>query len=198
MRSFTTIPNFPKYEINRRGDIRRIGKNKLLSNSIEHKNSTSYARVTLFIKGQRYYLRVHRLVGIVFIPNPANLPEIDHKDTNGLNNHVSNLEWVTSQENIIRAFKNNPIEKTAICSLGGKAGALVMQTKATIKYKHILGHRFVKFYPGGQLIPAAAITYLCTCGVKRTASVMWKELRKHNGKCPACTNTINRSSESLL
>lgn len=46
----------------------------------------------------RQYL-VHRLVAEKYIPNPDNLPQVNHKDRNRLNNDPSNLEWVTNQEN---------------------------------------------------------------------------------------------------
>jgi len=43
---------------------------------------------------------VHRLVAKAFIPNPDNLPLVDHIDNNSTNNHVSNLRWVTNQQNM--------------------------------------------------------------------------------------------------
>ena len=43
---------------------------------------------------------VHRLVAITYIPNPNNLPVVNHKDENSRNNCVNNLEWCTMQYNI--------------------------------------------------------------------------------------------------
>ncbi len=58
-----------------------------------------YKKVELTNNGfsKRYY--VHRLVAEAFIPNPDNLPEVNHKDEIASNNHVDNLEWCTHKYN---------------------------------------------------------------------------------------------------
>lgn len=47
--------------------------------------------------GSNYYL--HKSVAELFIPNPDNKPQVDHIDTDRLNNHIDNLRWCTRQEN---------------------------------------------------------------------------------------------------
>lgn len=59
-----------------------------------------YQTVCLCRDGISETLSVHRLVAQAFIPNPDNLPEINHKDENPMNNRVENLEWCSRQYNI--------------------------------------------------------------------------------------------------
>lgn len=77
-----------------------LGRVKSLSNSKDRKekilNQTcrnGYCMVTLYKNHTRTTFSVHRLVAQSFIPNPNNLPEINHIDENKTNNHVYNLEW---------------------------------------------------------------------------------------------------------
>lgn len=78
------------------------------------KSKYGYLTVGLYKKCKHKVFRVNRLVAEAFIPNPENKPEVNHKDTNKENNHVSNLEWNTRSENQIHAYENKlqiPITK---------------------------------------------------------------------------------------
>lgn len=191
------VPNFPKYVASSTGLVANKKDYKPLAISYKKTNVTTYARVTLFKEGIRYYKQLHRIIAETFLANPNQLPEVDHKDANGLNNHINNLEWVTRATNIQRAFARNSDIKRSICAKGGKLGGAALQRKAEEKYSNMLQERFIKFYPAKTIYSTAAVRYQCKCGILRTASIMWKELRAHNGICPICTNTVKRSSQSL-
>lgn len=51
---------------------------------------------------------VHRIVAIAFVPNPENKPFVDHIDEDKLNNHPSNLQWLTNRENLAKSAIENP------------------------------------------------------------------------------------------
>lgn len=63
---------------------------------------TGYVQITISGKIDKL---AHRLVAEAFIPNPLNKPQVNHIDGNRANNLVSNLEWVTAQENILHSFR---------------------------------------------------------------------------------------------
>jgi HNH endonuclease/NUMOD4 motif len=68
--------------------------------------SMGYMQVQLIDGNKRKYFYVHQLVAKAFIPNPNDLPKVNHKDGNKSNNHYSNLEWCTQKQNIHHALQN--------------------------------------------------------------------------------------------
>lgn len=73
-----------------------LRKGKMLSPA---KDKNGYLKVNLSCNGKNNIIRVHRLVAQVFIENPDNLPEINHKDEDKTNNSVDNLEWCDRKYN---------------------------------------------------------------------------------------------------
>lgn len=67
----------------------------------QHVDSDGYRVTCLTGKDKKYKtFKVHRLVAMAFIPNPNNLPQVNHKDENKQNNCVWNLEWCTNEYNV--------------------------------------------------------------------------------------------------
>lgn len=97
------IEDFPLYAILETGHIYSFKTNKYLSKTLRN----GYEKLTLFNKDKCKTFVVHRLVANAFIPNPENKLEVNHKDGNKLNNHISNLEWNTRMENYQHAVENN-------------------------------------------------------------------------------------------
>lgn len=68
------------------------------------KNWAGYMRVQLYDNNKSKIYSVHRIVAQVFIPNPNNLPEVNHIDHDRSNNKVENLEWCTRSQNAKHSF----------------------------------------------------------------------------------------------
>ena len=90
---WVNIENHPSYFISNFGRVFSKKSNKVMKNRVVSKNG--YQQITL----DNSQLLVHRLVAQAFIPNPNNLPCVNHKDENKKNNDVRNLEWCTYKYN---------------------------------------------------------------------------------------------------
>lgn len=103
--------------------ISNFGKIKSLERKVKNGNNTfriqkehlikltpnlerhGYVYCMLYKDNKSYSRQVHRLVAKTFIPNPNNLPQVNHIDGNKENNSINNLEWCTDIENKKHAWK---------------------------------------------------------------------------------------------
>ena len=90
------------YEVTKCGKVFSKRSNKELTGCVD---LAGYRKIAPRINGTRYQTTAHRLVALKYIPNPNNLPQVNHKDGDKLNNHVSNLEWCTPKHNIRHAHR---------------------------------------------------------------------------------------------
>ena len=86
-----------KYQVSNLGRVWSIGSQKYLKGSTD---KDGYMCVYLTAKnGKTKIEKIHRLVALVFLDNPNNYPQVNHKDENKQNNCVDNLEWCDTKYN---------------------------------------------------------------------------------------------------
>lgn len=100
------------YEVSNYGQVRSIdrycsGRKGLIKGQIIHSdlNQKGYPQLRLYNSNKKYVRNQHRLVALAFIPNPNNLPQVNHIDGNKENNCVTNLEWISNSDNMRHAYK---------------------------------------------------------------------------------------------
>ena len=92
MEIWKEVQGFDGYEISNLGRVKSNKTNKIL----KLQNMNGYKSVWMNYKTPK----VHRLVAMMFIPNPDNLLVVEHLDDDKTNNKVENLKWSTQQENL--------------------------------------------------------------------------------------------------
>jgi len=91
------IEGYDNYMVSNLGRVKNIKTGLLLK---PNTNKDGYLYVTIFSNKKPKSFTIHRLVAVAFIPNPYNLPQVNHKDEDKTNNCVDNLEWCDSKYNI--------------------------------------------------------------------------------------------------
>ena len=110
------------YQVSNYGNVKSLnyrmtGKERILKSG---KTVNGYLAVDLCKNGKRKHSLIHRLVAQAFLENPNNYPQVNHKDENKQNNHVSNLEFCTSFYNMNYGTRNEGSKKIISETMKGK------------------------------------------------------------------------------
>lgn len=106
-----------RYEISNLGRVKSYAQSKNGKIQLGCPQKKGYLAVTLYDgNGNKKTCKIHRLVAMAFIPNPNNLPEVNHKDEDKSNNCVDNLEWCTLEYNHNYGTRNQRAGKKNRCN----------------------------------------------------------------------------------
>lgn len=103
-----SLPNFSKYEINENGIVRNIktGNNLKVRLCKGERNPKGYYVFDMYNdNSKKKSLKRSRLLAFAFIPNPTNLPEVDHIDENTHNDSLNNLQWISRVDNHLKSVE---------------------------------------------------------------------------------------------
>ena len=125
------------YEISNFGKVRN-SKGEIKKHGIKRTTGTCYKTVRLWKDGKYHNKYIHRLIAEAFIPNPQNLPFINHKDEDGTNNSIENLEWCTPKYNTNYGTARERQAK----KIRGRESE---KRKAVLQYS--IDGKFVAYYP---------------------------------------------------
>lgn len=127
------VKGFPDYSVSNLGRVisRRTSKEKFIGSVLPD----GYIRVALSSETAKRQVDVHKLVAETFIPNPKNLPEVNHIDEDKSNNQVNNLEWCTKSYNINYGSRNYLVSEKLTNGIMSRTVEALDPTSGNIIYR---------------------------------------------------------------
>ena len=102
------ITDFPNYEVSTDGQVRNKKTGRVLK---PRTDGRGYLNVGLYKDNKGHTKKIHRIVGLTFLPNPDGKQEIDHINRTPTDNRLENLRWATPSEN--QQNKGRPTTNTS-------------------------------------------------------------------------------------
>lgn len=171
MEEWRNIEDYDDYQVSNLGRVKSLkyGKERIVK---PHTINGGYLNICLSKNSKKNWYLVHRLVAEAFIPNPNNLPFINHRDECKTNNIVDNLEWCTRQYNNTYG--------TCIQRMVKKKRGIYNTKKSKTVFQYTLDGEFVKEFPSvaeveRQLGYNNSNISECCLGKRKTAyGYIWK------------------------
>lgn len=161
------IKKYNSYEVSSEGKIYR--NKKEIKTPL---NSKGYKRIYMSENGKVKSIFVHRLVASLFIPNPDNLPQVNHIDGNKLNNNVENLEWCNNSQNQLHAIRNNLRKKFPKGDTSNRAKKIRMFNDK--EDKTFNSFRSALEYLGKEYKSYTSISHCCKGDIKTAFGYHWE------------------------
>ena len=153
------VKSLPRLIVNSRRTY--LSKEHLLKPYLTGNRNKQYFTVRLSKDGVDKQYSVHRLVAMAFIPNPDNLPQVNHINEDRNDNRVENLEWCTNEYNVHYGSHYTNVSKTMT---NGKTSKKVNQLT--------LDGELVRVWPSvSEITRSIGYTNIsaCCCGKRKSA-----------------------------
>ena len=173
-----TIKKFPNYLVSSFQRIKSLSKTSASGSSLKERIMRQsfdgqYLRVKL-VDGSGFQgnpIGVHRIIAELFVPNPENKKDVNHKNGVKIDNRPENLEWVTRSENLIHAYKNGKCTQHKMGDNDPRRKKIIQMDVNGIVIREFIGQHEASRQTG---IRQSYISACCRGKLKLAGGFKWK------------------------